>query len=369
MPGERVSGNVVVEECLSGPASLVSEWEASGLGTRAYPPFLHPGYVDLWARYLGASARLRILSARRDGQLVGYIPLMETPDSVGRLHVACLRFIGNNVGHPGDILYADIPAADPRREIVAAILRHARSKWRVPKWDLGYLDPRSPTCEIARDLLDVRDEDRRFLAAQPYVSLDLPGGWDAYLEALSARTRKNFRRSVAALSGMGELRLHVHRTPEEAARRVEELIRNHDRWWRGTSRANWFGDAAARAFLVAAARFLEARGEYLAFALELDGSPIAWSTGAFHDGRYYEQLVSFDRTHGIHSPGTTLSFYLIRYLSERGVRRIEMGPGLDQRKTTLGGRATPYPRIAGYPGWLRRIARVRRTIAKRGRRG
>lgn len=297
-----------------------------------------------------------MISAWDEGELVGYAPFMESRHSVGPLSLPTLRFIGNNVGQPGDILYADILAAEPQRVITRAILHHAKANRRTVRWDLGYLDPASPSFEAATSVLGLNEWAVRILPSQPYVRLQLPAAWDSYLQSLSSKTRKNFRRGLRSLEDAGQIRIRIDRESDAAASRVAELIQSHKQWWRETPKAGWFGDDATHRFLVSAAALLADEGQYLAFTMEVDRTPIAWSAGAFDGHRYFEQLVSYDRTYASSSPGMVLSILLVHDLISMGVGLVELGPGLDLRKQSLGGKPTAFVRTHGYIGWIRRIA-------------
>ncbi|MFQ5911006.1 MAG: GNAT family N-acetyltransferase [Thermoplasmata archaeon] len=297
--------------------------------------------------------------------MVGYAPFMLTTDPLGPFSIRTLRFIGNNAGEPGDILYADVAASGSREEVVESLLTHARTSWRVSKWDLGYLHPTSPTNGITRQLLDLGDDDLRFMQSQSYVTLELPSDWDSYARTLTRNTRQSFSRQSRKLEKLGDVQLHVEEDSDAVAQRVRELIENHDRWWRGTSKEGWFGDESVHDFLVSAAELLASQGRFLAFALEVDGDPIAWDVGGFDGDRYFEQLLSYDQQYAAYSPGMILSISFIRHLLSVDVHRVELGPGLDQRKQRLGGRVTRYPQILGHVGWLRGMARFRRLWTRR----
>lgn len=161
------------------------------------------------------------------------------------------------------------------------------------------------------------------------------------------------------------MRTRMDRDPEKATRRVAELVGNHERWWTGTPREGWFGDENVRRFLISAAQLLAGQGQFIAFTLELDDTPIAWNVGAFDGHRYYEQMLSYDRNYGSFSPGMILSMSLVRRLLSTNSSCVELGPSFDQRKKRLGGRPTDYSRVEGYLGWVRRIARFRRFWIRR----
>ncbi len=331
---------------------------------RGAHPFLHPEYVALWSEALGRLTTAKVVTAWDGGDLIGYAPLMEGADRFGPLAVPTLRFIGNNVGHPGDVLYADIMAAEPRSAVIRTILYHVRDAWTVKKWDLGYLHPSSPTWRVATDVLRLGERDNPSPQFHPYITLELPEDWSTYLRNLSSNIRQNYRRRLRRLEELGDLRLRVERDPEASSRRVTELTDNHMKWWRGSPKEGWFGEAPVRRFLVSAASLLATQKRYVAFTLELEGSPIAWNVGALAAGRYFEQLISYDQTYASYSPGTILSIMILEHLHSQDVRRVELGPGQDTRKRSLGGVATEYLRFVRFLGWRGKVIELKEAWSR-----
>lgn len=340
---------------------MMPEWPR--LRVRAdLAPFLSPDYLALWGRAIGRLGECRTIVARRLGELVGFGPFVVREAPIGPFVVPCLGFVGNNVGYPGDVLYSDVAAAPPQGPVVRAILEHA-SRWRVNAWDLGYVAPSSVTNALAPAILGGPTSDLP-REPQPYAGVSLPPTWDGFLETRSGNARRNFRRRVERLSEFGEVRVRTARTPVAVRRRVLELIRNHEKWSKGTEREAWLGGEPVERFHVEGAGLLAARGEFLAFALELDGTPIAWNIGAFDGGRYFEHVISYDRTYREYAPGVLLGMFAARELIGLHARRYELGPGLDERKQGLGGDAVLYPHLRGYHGWLRALAVIRGTLRR-----
>lgn len=343
--------------------SLASEWDDFQAQARQPTVFVQPPYLALWAKTLGTHAIPRILTGWKGERLVGYAPFMETFDRLGPLSVPALRFLGNNWGQPGDIIYADIVTSENHREVVERVLTHCRQSRNLAKWDLGFLPIHSVTFEITCRVFGFRGQ--LATPSKLYAHLELEGEWESFLRTRSRKFRKTLKRQHHRLQESGSLDLVVETEPEAVARRVEEMIQNHHRWWGGTSREDWFGDDRVQRYLVSAAKLLASQGQSLAAILELDGHAIAWDVGAIDGSRFFEQLISFDRTHAAASPGVVLSAMLIRRLLDMGVDRIDLGPGLDQRKQSLGVITTPYARANGYLNWMRVPARMYRSIFRR----
>jgi CelD/BcsL family acetyltransferase involved in cellulose biosynthesis len=339
-----------------GLRALSSAWEVFRKRFPRPPAHAHPEHLALWLEILGGDAAPRVVVAWSGGEMVGFVPLMEVTETLGPFRRPCLRFIGNNIGYPGDISYHEAWALEPRETIVREMLAHARKRWRAAAWDLGFLPPSSATSIVAERFLRYRENTERHPRSKPFLSLDLPSSWDAYLAGLSQGTRYKFRKFMRRLGDLGRIEVLVHRAPDDCERTVRGLIRNHERWWNGTPKEDWFGGAAAKEFLVASARWLAARKEMAGFELVVNGTPIAWQAGAFTSDLYFSELMSYDPSQARHSPGTVLSLAMIQPLIEAGVRSINLGPGTDQRKRTLGGIAEEYPRVQGFLGAWRMFA-------------
>ena len=339
------------------PRVLSEEWDDFEKRAEQSFPFTHPAYVALWWDLLGDSGRPLVVIARKDGQLVGYAPFVETVDRGGFLPMPTVRFMGNNIGSPGSILFEDIATAAPHLPIIRGILTRVRSHHVVQRWDLGYLPHWSPTWEVLAELLSI--DTSLGLDSSPHVLLELPAEWDAYLTSLNPRRRKKFRRQLRGLQDHGAVRVCLDDKPESTPRRVEEMIRNHDRWWQGTPREGWFGDKVVRRFYVSEACLLASQGRYLTMTLELDGTPIAWVVGVCDGKSYFDRMTSFDREFASFSPGIVLLMMGFRHLISRGIRQVELGPGMPEYKFVVGGRTVTYSHAVGYssPRWLRQLSR------------
>jgi hypothetical protein len=356
-----------VEELAVSEASraLDSSLEKFREGIDCWTPFHDPSYLSLWARVLGPRNGCRVVVAWDGaGDLAAYAPLMRVRGRVGPMPVPTLRFIGNNIGLPGDILHTEVfaTAGEPA---TSAVLRHVASTWSVRKWELGYLARSSPTWRAASDVLgDGFVAPGRF-SSVPFVSVDLPADWDTYFASLTSNTRNVYRRGLKGLEAQGPVKVVIDAAPEGARRRVEELIRNHLRWLGKTEKKDWLGNEAVRTFLVSSSELLAQGSQFLSSSLELNGAPIAWLVGAAYGRTCFEHLSSYDRTYAENSIGLVLGLEAMRELISRGFRRVDLGPGSALFKNRLGGVEEPHGRVLGYQGWIRRAASVQAFLARR----
>lgn len=361
-------GGVRIEERngLDPVRALAPAWNELEHRSRTRVPALHPDYVALWMERLGRESKPRVLAAWEGDRLVGYAPFMETVDPFGPFSVRALKFIGNNVGFPGDILYADILAVRNHGLVARAILQHAKTAWKMPKWDFGFLSASSPTPAIAAEALTLGKTAVDSLTSQSFVDIELPESREQFL-SLHPRAKGNFRRRLAKLEKLGDAHISAEEGPEQVRRRMAEMLRSHAKSWGTTFKRDWFGDAAVQGFLVEAAHLLASQGRYIAFTMELNGEPISWTSGALLGNQYTGYQRSYIRTSGPWSPGTLLDLFVVRHLLTKGVCRLRLGPGLGDHKQVLGAVTSEYVHVRGYRGWRRYAERVARRWKKSSR--
>lgn len=349
--------------------ALASPLETFRQRVRSWTPFHEPEYLFLWEQTLAQPDTCRIVVAwDTSGNLAAYAPLMRVRHRVGPVPAPTLRFIGNNLGYPGDVMRGEVFATAPERKAVEAVLAHVASTWSLRRWELGYLPPSAITREVASEILRDGLVDPNSLPSVPFVSVELPGEWDVYLRALTRNTRSIYRRCLRHLEAEGGPRVVVEETPQSARRRVEELIQNHERWSAGTDKRGWFGNDAVKRFFVSSSELLARQGRFFACVLELNGSPIAWNVGPAYGDTYFAHLGSFDQSVAARSPGMILGLELMRELISRGFRRVDLGPGTNLFKSRLGGEGNPYVRLLGYQGWIRHAARLQALLPGKERR-
>lgn len=349
---------------------LAPEWSRFEKAVGRNLPFTEPDHVALWLEILGRLSQPRVMTAWSGDRLVGYAPFMEVTGSHEFVDIPTIRFVGNNLLIPGDILFVDVAAVEPRTDIVRTILERLRDARFFQRWDFGFLPPWSPTSNLALAMLShagrYTDEPQA-----TYMAVDLPRTWEDYLVQVGRKARQNYGRALRGLQAGGEVRAVAETEPASVVRRVEQMIRNHDRWAKGTprEREHWFGDARVRRYYTEAARLLASHGRYVAFTLQLDNTPIAWITGISDGSRYYAMMTSYDESFKENSPGFVLFMEKMRLLIERKVHHVELTTGARYYKRALGGQPTSYPRVWGYPrlpGWALQLQRARSFLRFKG---
>jgi CelD/BcsL family acetyltransferase involved in cellulose biosynthesis len=168
--------------------------------------------------------------------------------------------------------------------------------------------------------------------------IDLREGFDQYLGAMTAKTRRNLRRQVRVLREHGGGRLECRRV--EAEDQVEAFLeaaeRVRARSWKGRRLTKWI--SADESALVGPELKGLARAKILrSYLLECGGEPCAFSVNYQFDGVFTGKLTCFDEALGRLSPGTVLLYLLLEDLFARDRPELfNMGHGSAPYKERFG---------------------------------
>ncbi|HET6432966.1 GNAT family N-acetyltransferase [Dyella sp.] len=164
---------------------------------------------------------------------------------------------------------------------------------------------------------------------------NLEGGFEAYLQQLSYKTRKRARQEIRKVEQAGaQMQLA---TPDESAAYFEDLVRLHQARWTSEGKAGCF---AAPRFTEFNRRLIDAWSgtgrvvlARLALANEAYVVLYGFVTGAKFD--LYQTGVGTVEGTAIYSPGTVSNLLLMGALADRGVVRYDFLRGESAYKKSL----------------------------------
>lgn len=307
---------------------LEPEWDAL---VRAMPrpsPFLLNAWLAAWWRVHGDEGELAVHVARRDGRLVGALPLY-LRRSRGIRIAAFLGGMGHS--HLADVLLAAGEDAS-----VAAALAERVARSRIDLADLYGLPGGSRfAAVVAPGRLHVR------IRVEAPV-LDLPQGWEhAYAEKTSSKTRNSHRRKWKRLEELGRLEVRHLKEPGELSAGIVEGQRLHALRWRGQRDESGLTTERGRAFMREGYRALAERDVARVVVLELDGRAIAFNAYLELDGALHSHRLAYDPELARHSPGLLCTLRMLELASADGVRRVEWLGGTEDYKLQLMDRFEP----------------------------
>jgi CelD/BcsL family acetyltransferase involved in cellulose biosynthesis len=335
-------------------AGLVAGWDAL---VRAMPrpcPFLLHGWLFEWWRHHREGRALAIHLARRDGRLVGALPLCVS----SRHGLRVTEFMGGTGAPLADLLLA--PGEDPA---VAAALAE-----RIPaSGDFADLFGLPGDSRLARAL-----PAGSFTVLQRIEApvLDLRGGWEAiYEQRLSSRTRRERARRRRGLEALGRVRISVARSPDELAARLEDAFRLHALRWQGRHPGPEFSTSIGQAFHRAALRRLAEDDVPRLVTLTVGGRPVAFSLHLLLERTVYGVSMGFDPELARLAPGTETLLCALEFAAEEGAERVEFLGAADPYKRALTDRLEPLHQAIGLPSTPRgRVAAELLVAGVRARR-
>jgi CelD/BcsL family acetyltransferase involved in cellulose biosynthesis len=290
---------------------IAAEWDA--LATRlGAAPFLRPGWVEAWADAFSARG-LTVLAARRDGELVGVLPLHRT---AGRV----LAGTGNAHSPLGGSLADGNSAA---QALADALLRIGHSRA-----DFVYTDPADP---VLTELQQRRPSIARTLSEQPYV--DVSGNFDAYVASLARKHRKEAGRLRRKLEAEGELTFEFADGSERLDDLLEEGLAIEGSGWKSEAGTAIASDPATKRFYTAIARWAARHGWLRLAFLRLDGRALAFDFCLDSGGSFYALKGGFETEYRSFGPGTVLTYEsLARSFADPGLRTYEFLGEADEYK-------------------------------------
>lgn len=266
-----------------------------------------------------------------NGELVGVLPLARNGGSAAWL---------------GDHEVADymgpVAATGHERQVVEALFDHLEQSGATSA-DLRGLDSNA----VLVDLLGATAQRRGWRAALSEEAIcpvvDLEGGWDAYLERLRSRDRREVRRKLRPLRTLrSAVSLDVLQEPDEIAAQLPRFM---------AMMSGSRGDKAVfltpqmERFFVALGAAMSQHGWLRLYRLSVSREPAAmilcWET---HDELMLYNS-GFDARFRDLNVGLASKVLCLRDAAERGLRRVNFLRGDEPYKFELGGRPTAVQRL------------------------
>ncbi len=319
------------------------------LAVESARPYCAPAWMLAWWRHAAPpQARLRVVVAHEDGELVGLAPLY----GHRRHGVERLGLLGEGASNrlvplaaPGrahdlaPIFAATLAACRPRPAMLAFEGCDAGAHW--PALLAGAWPGRVP----AR--LTV-------LQTIPAPTVDLSSGdHAAWLAAKSKNFRQQMGRARRKLEASGAAFRRVV-DPDELVDMLPGFLRLHRQRLEGKGDPSTLSHAVD-AMLAPAARELAARGRMWMWTIEAHGELVSAHLFVAAGGEVAYWLGGFDDAYAAHKPGLVVLVAAVEDAFARGARRLDLGAGAQDYKQRLADGhdellgATVMPRTGRYP--------------------
>ena len=308
---------------------LAPQWNELLAESIANVPFLRHEYLRGWWASLGGgewdAGELAIITAERDGALVGIAPLFQNE--------ARLLFLGSI--EISDFLDFIVREAD-LKEFLGGLLdflaSHATLAWSA--LDLHNLVEDSPALPVLKTAAEARGWNFAQETLQPAPFVALPETFDQYLASLKKKQRHEVRRKIRRAEGdEREVSWFIVDDPEKLDKNIEACCQLMAQ------------DPEKQAFLTQTMKSqmkaaihagFEAGWLQLAF-LEVDGEKAAGYLNFDYGNRIWVYNSGLDMKFRDLSPGWVLLGYLLEWAIENGRSEFDFMRGDERYKYKFGG--------------------------------
>jgi CelD/BcsL family acetyltransferase involved in cellulose biosynthesis len=292
--------------------------------------FLTPAFQRVWWRHLG-EGELVLLSVEEGSELLGIAPLFAVQDPERE---RVLRIVG--CVEVSDYLDWVTPAG--REEPVLEAILQFLAGANAPPWDvldLCNIHQGSPTLELLPQLAQARGwaVSTAFQEVCPVVAL--PDTWEAFLEALDGKDRRELRRKLRRAAGVDGLEWYFVGPEHDLDVEVEDFL---DLMARSAPEKAAFLTPAMRAFFHELAHVTLAAGWLRLSFLKLRDQKLA----SYFNFVYGNRVLSYNS--GLDwqvapklAAGVVLTGHLIQNAIEEGREAYDFMRGDEEYKYRLGG--------------------------------
>lgn len=265
-------------------------------------PFVSLEWLSAWwEAFARSSARMRLVVAWSDGELVAAAPLVARRDRLWGVPVESVEFAANLHTPRFDFL---LPADSEPTPALASLLDHVLTT--SPRPDVLFLKdlPRDSVTTaavhsfaVSRGLRVGVENERR----SPRVKIE--GSWADYLRRRSKHFRSNLGRYERRWKEIGGVFETVHGAAGALAG-LEEGLALEASGWKGRDGTAILGDSHETAFYRGLVRRLG--GSVRHYFLRLDGRAVAWDLCLVHEDVCYALKTAYDESHRAMYPGFEL---------------------------------------------------------------
>ena len=296
-------------------AQLAAEWNRIHEAAAESSPFTAWAWQYEWWRVYGVGRELTILTARRDGELCGVLPLyVETQKTLG-LPVRVARLIGSGGDtYPDDLgpFFAPGSESEAREALIAEAL--ASTEWDV--LSLEDMDSRLP---FGKAVADTAQHRASRVGHEPIVYIDLPADWEAYLASLSRNRRSKIRSQRKKLHRETKARFHVWSDAGSIDAAFDRFVALHHKRWRSTGQeSESFQTPEYLDFHRSVVRSALLRGALRLYTLEINGAPAAMLYGLRFRRSVFIVQSAMDPDLSALRPGLVLLGHAIQHAIEEG---------------------------------------------------
>lgn len=311
-------------ECICSETELgriVPEWAALWHRVPDASPFQSSAWLMAWWRHFG-SGEPRVFSVRREGELIGLLPLYE------RAEPQCRKLLPIGIGLSD---YLDALVLPEAPEAAAALVAAIAD---IPGWQECHLPDLPPGATVAAAPCPTGlAEDRTRTVPCPVLALPRQPG--ALGEVVPKKTLRDVRQAASRTAAAGGSVVETADRDRLGAF-LDDLFLLHERRWQSRGEAGVCADPSVRAFHADAARALAEAGILRLYRLRIGGAVAAVYYGINWGGRANAYLGGFDPALPRFSPGAQILHHAVTQAIAEGCREFHFLRGGEAYKYAWG---------------------------------
>ncbi len=314
---------------------LTPEWDDLLAQSVNPSPFLAPYYLKLWWQTAGGGEwsaferELCIITARKDGQLVGIAPLFSWRDTSGEEHIG---FIGQV--EVSDYLDFIVSEADIE-SFLSALFDFVATDEHLKKkdWQLANFISTSPSPKVLEAIAKARNWHFQSQVLEVAPHIPLADSFEAYLNQIDKKQRHEIRRKVRRAQEQAEITLHLVQPEED----FEEHINTFLNFMEQDAGKAKFLTQDMRAFFKAFSKAAFEQGDLVFSWLLINGQRAAGYLSLKKNNNLYVYNSCWDSRFMSYSPGWVHLAMLIEWAIEQGLQEVDMMRGDEIYKYRFGG--------------------------------
>lgn len=286
--------------------------------------------------YGDAGRGMRILTIRRNQNLIGVLPLYESQAGNALLGIRRLQFITAGAAEFEETCaeYLNLLHAPGEEDACIDLIASTLLNSTELRWDELLLIDMPDDSPLQKLMLRL-EGNGRVIATEPrppcYIS-NLKGGMEAFYQELSTGTRKKarkLRKDIVAAN----IRFEIAKTKEEAGEYFDQMVVLHKKRWAEEGKTGSFSPRHAEFHRAISLQLVPMGEVYLARLIDADG-PIAVCYGHRVGNSFDNYQIGVDRnSQKLQSPGTALHLEVMAHLVELGVLSYDHLVGVNRFKT------------------------------------
>lgn len=270
-------------------------------------------WIDSWWQAFGGDMSLFIPTLKRDGKIIGIIPMMIEITRIKGVRLRVLKFIENGITPRSNIIMPGIGV--PEVSIIWKKLEECSDEW-----DVAFLE------NLAQDnpgykcfLRFLTESGTRFVESPDRISpyIQLQNGWEQCHRNFGKRLRRNISNARNRLKQQGEFSLVECKTPAEVNKALEICYGISRRSWKGELGKDIGGRTDRKTFYDKITETGIRNGWVTIWLLRLNEEFIAFEYTLQLGSEMLLLAVDYDQAHNHFSPGTVLRSLVLERIAAR----------------------------------------------------